>query len=1676
MVNPFLLQDGVYTQTPEVEIPKSNLNVPTINPFDILITDKQDVSKQIEDSLPDLNTLWKPDDKTAPITVSTKFSEDYIRKGFNVNDLDLNPKLEQDLSSTQSRADRLLNNLKVAGANFISMAVATGFSNPLSTGTEDLEAGIAKDLFDWSSGIAKDSRNYETKDDSSDDIWTNLNNWINPFSNSTKGYGKILESTAFGLGAGAGIAFQEGLATILTDGIGTVPMLAKNIQKLLNSAKYLDQALEVSGIAVKGANNLQKVVRAGEVSNQIAKGLQTAYRSQLGAYSEALFEGLEGKENLKDNLIKDFEKYNGYTPTGKELDKIEQISSNAGLARLNVNRALLSLSNISQYNSIFKSYDAFREGAEAMAEKYGSKIAFEEGKAVVKKDARDKLFKGDWFNKGIGKGIDVVATGVYNTVKKEAVKEGLQEGYEEGMQFLIDKSINNYYTWKYKGQNKNILNAIEEGTKEIFSKEGLESIFTGMLSGAGQSVVTNLFSNLNKEYKASKIKYNENQEELAKQYNKLGQRFNSIPLETRKQLSNIFNNNSVRGTLTEQIINANASAQLADMKSNAEDSEQFNQLLTQEVFNLALPYIKNGNIDILKEQFQEYSKLDNNAFQKMFGIEASNKQDLINYYQDEFNKIQKAYNQVNNSFQDNFKGDNISRVLYNEMKNEIAFSLYNHTKLIEDSKSLESRLGEYKDILNNYANNLPKAFKDNESKIKELEQELQINDSIEVKQRIKGLQDMNEYIDSILNKEKAKNISKQDYLKTLKKNIIDPYFKQKNQLIPDEFQEIENLNEKLQSVYYLAKIKDRINYQQDKLNKLLYTDKPEEFFKNSQREFEELIFSQIKQEEKPVEVIKPKDTNPLVFDEEDELPTKQRLVDLSDLNLDKLLQNKTLEDLEKEYELSDEDKVTINDFLFRKEQETLLDTNGLENISSKQSPLVYIVDDEGNVLTEDKDILSRVTLMNKLSNGEITTDELYSKLEYNYVALKSRISNLLVTIDGNKYIKMSDEKALYKKEPSKGISIKYEGNPIAFIPLDDLLYVDINLIKGIKGVNLISYNEALDVIEKDTTGKLFKKANEIDKNGIAVLFNNTSPINTFRNNYNQFKNTIDNLDSFVDNNTLNTEELSKYITDNNLLDYTAFIDVNNQKKEKQVLSQTSLKDNPIIELLKYGDDYSVIIESGLDYVRGDVNKINSFKQEVIEYFKTRELEDGNYKYVWVKQKHVRGTTSYFPIDIKIQSVKEYPDFNTSILNTEDEIRDYVNAMFLSLKGKYNDNTFSKIKDSSIRVYPEGNRIKVKTTIDLDNTQIKSEVIVDKGITQKDLYDSIINSIKDIQGLETDFIELYKTGKDSKDTLSNRNLILIPTYSKYPSSIFTTAYFRIKSSNVSIVKPKKVVDEPVDISNLDQILSNLSEEDKIAELDVYVGSVLGDKDLFDKTYKYSGNLKEDINQAFDRYNNKQQEYNKVEIEKPIQSKSNDTEIEDIERRKIERRRQKELSNNLTEQQLDFLIRDTKKVNGYIQRTGGSAVGERQSYFSFSKKVYKEKENLFDTINAKYDALASLENKKSKETISKPEETTPVVEENPRLKAFIEYLNNNGFDLAEAVKQAILSSPDGIDVELDNLQELLGSGNLMQLTSDILNKNTIEDGIFVKIQKPSESKLRVTYNLESIKELIKNCRQG
>jgi len=824
----------------DTHLPIQDQKIPEFNPFNRFIRNETPGTGKIVMPEFKLDYQEKPSDSVHPLTISTKAAQPYISKGFKLADMDIHNGLEMELSSTQSGWERKANNIKNAGANLVSMAVLTGFSNPLDMGfTTDLgDNTLGKKLFDWSAEKQKENYNYQTKNDiEAEGVWDNLTNWIDPTKDSTKGVGKLLESVAFGVGAGLGIMAQEAVVSYATGGSGTFPLLAAKIQQVVNSAKYLDKALDISRIAEKGALNLERVLSVGDITNSTAKGLRKIYKSQLGSHSEALFEGLEGKESLKNDLIREYEEIHGYKPLDVELAKIEKVATEAGQARYGINKALLSVTNFSQFNSLFKAYSPEKEIADGFLEKFGKAIGIDPitKKAVL--NSTGYKITSPWFEKGIRAKLKPAIEGAIDVGQKEIVGNGLMEGVEEGLQFFTDKALNNYYSWKYHGDNKSANDAIYEGTKAMFSKEGIESIFTGIVSGAGQSAITKYFASLSPKFKAQKKLFETHQGELLDTYLKIDEKFQALPLEFKKKLVNVMNKSSVGGTVADKAQLLSATSGTSDILNQPEDEEQFNQALTHQFYTLALPYAKHGNIDILKAQFEEYKNLDDQAFMQTFGLsDIKNKNTTIDLYLKEFDAIQEAYRKSNNAFSKSPATPELQNE-YNYLKTELAFSLYNSDKLIKDAKSLKGAIGDdYVQLLSNKGMS-QSTIEANNNEIEELQKEIETPENNRL---IAGLKKYNSYIERVLSGKVE--LKKGEYIDILKQLIVDPSVNKKYGK-QNSLANYDNLDDKLNKIYQLSKIQDRVRYTQQKLDRILNSENPLDYLQQQENAFENEAFT-----------------------------------------------------------------------------------------------------------------------------------------------------------------------------------------------------------------------------------------------------------------------------------------------------------------------------------------------------------------------------------------------------------------------------------------------------------------------------------------------------------------------------------------------------------------------------------------------------------------------------------------------------------------------------------------------------------------------------------------------------------------------------------------------------------------------------------------------------------------
>lgn len=849
--NPVLIPDAISIEAnPNFNSDLGNL--PQVLPFKAPNIDTSfDIKKQIqqpEDNESPVKQLLKPYDKpsTNPTVLSTKGLDSYRNRGYNVNARDLaNPDFETNLSTTQNNWDRLGNNLQVAGANFASMAAVTllspiemlGDISDWIKGKPAIGSDLTQSIFDWRKEIEENNTNFQTKYDKNNPIKATL--WgLLPGSSlitgaSSKGYGEILKSASYGLGAAAGLAVTELVTTALTGGSGTIPLLARNLQRLFNNAKYVDEALSLGGIAGKAASNLNRVLGSGEAINRLGNGLIDIYRATAGAYGEALFEGLEAKETVMQNLIDAFIKTHGYEPTGKDLEKISKLSQDAANQRFGLNMLLLGVTNYQQFKTLFRGIDNFKDDLITNTRKLGSKLEFDDLGKVVVKDTDYKL-KSDWFTKGFGKRIAPVVEGTVNLVRKnDFISTGLSEGFEEGSQFAIDKGIENYSYWRATNNGKSdtleLLKSLGSGVKEtVTSSEGWDSILTGALAGGLQEGAMQGFNQVTgrTQYNEAKKNFATLQQENADEYNRL---LNTS--DHNSLLKQVVAINSINGTTQQQLDKVKILTALnSELTQAIENPELFKSLNQVKHFELVKSFAQNGNTDLYVEKLNKFKSLSDADFKTVFNltsIDNKSKDELIDNMIQEANVIDNSFRRartaLNNPVQ--YQRNEVLYEGYKEVIDEIAYLDYSSNKFKSRIDNLNTELGSYNDLGGfttefGLKNNAPKLVEDN---IKQLETKIELSEGA-VKSQLEGKKKKLETLLEKLQKEDVKELDKKDLLKT-----VDYFIKNSVKDYPSN----NNLNQTLAKLQDVQKLKDRIVTAQINLTKLLNAEDPIAYVANT---------------------------------------------------------------------------------------------------------------------------------------------------------------------------------------------------------------------------------------------------------------------------------------------------------------------------------------------------------------------------------------------------------------------------------------------------------------------------------------------------------------------------------------------------------------------------------------------------------------------------------------------------------------------------------------------------------------------------------------------------------------------------------------------------------------------------------------------------------------------------
>ena len=267
--------------------------------------------------------------------------------------------------------------------------------------------------------------------------------------------------------------------------------LLRNTARAFSNAKNIEAAAilekEISSIADL-TTRTSKLGELAKLQNQITNFSNTARRTAIAAYSsagEASFEALGTAKEYREKLIQEHVDRTGNEPDAEALKDINSKADQVGKSSFFGNLAILSATEYVQLPKLLGSnYSASKQAANTLLGRTDDVIL--KGEVYAAKTATTKFGKVYDKVKGVGK---------YIFDPKESLQEGLQYGLQVGVQ--------NYYNKAYRSKNADALvdgflyglvgkDKYGEGVGTLVSKEGMESMLLGGITGGAMQIKSNI--------------------------------------------------------------------------------------------------------------------------------------------------------------------------------------------------------------------------------------------------------------------------------------------------------------------------------------------------------------------------------------------------------------------------------------------------------------------------------------------------------------------------------------------------------------------------------------------------------------------------------------------------------------------------------------------------------------------------------------------------------------------------------------------------------------------------------------------------------------------------------------------------------------------------------------------------------------------------------------------------------------------------------------------------------------------------------------------------------------------------------------------------------------------------------------------------------------------------------
>ena len=454
---------------------------------------------------------------------------------------------------------------------------------------------------------------------------------------------KILVNAGFTAGSILGAVAQDLVVGAVTEGIGSIPLVAGQIgrlalylNKVFAGTNKLDKVLDVAAGLGKteqqlmNITNLARLAQAAKVNTGVKYGMALLGTSM----TESKVESIDSYKTLVEDLTNEYKFQNlGKEPGFEDAQQIEKLATDAMNTRFGINMALLTVSNAIQLDNVLKSFTSAQKGLTSTFTKQlqdAGKIGLKEGSLdVFEKKAAATM---------VGKVWDVV---------KPNASYFLREGvFEEGGQYATERGVYDYYSRKYKNlanpeykKNWNSLNetmsSVSQGLADQFGTDaGIESMIVGGISGVLQGGVMGAVDRARGQGKDVRL----------------------------QSAINILNLHGMTGILSDKYDNTLETVNIAKEMEDAAKSGniyQYKNLKHRNFFNFVQSRLGADMHDVTVEQLNMLKDLPQEEFEKQFGMDfsESNKKtvnEYVNSLINEANNIKDNYEAIDSTFKNPF--------------------------------------------------------------------------------------------------------------------------------------------------------------------------------------------------------------------------------------------------------------------------------------------------------------------------------------------------------------------------------------------------------------------------------------------------------------------------------------------------------------------------------------------------------------------------------------------------------------------------------------------------------------------------------------------------------------------------------------------------------------------------------------------------------------------------------------------------------------------------------------------------------------------------------------------------------------------------------------------------------------------------------------------------------------